>query len=132
MPDKADVKIYITNILFNVDDRIVSRWFLRRKWEEEKMNELQIFNNPELGDVRVIGDFENPRFCLSDVCRILELPQVAKAVQRLGDEVLSRHPIADSMGRIEERHVADLRTSTPDSFTTLRGRGQWQTINHKN
>lgn len=71
------------------------------------MNELQIFNNPELGDVRVIGDFENPRFCLSDVCRILELPQVAKAVQRLGDEVLSRHPIADSMGRMQEMYFVN-------------------------
>ena len=70
-------------------------------------NQLQIFSNPDFGDVRVIGDFENPRFCLADICRILELPQVAKAVQRLGDEVLSRHPIADGMGRMQEMYFVN-------------------------
>lgn len=68
---------------------------------------IQIFNHPEFGDVRTIGDFENPRFCLADVCRILELPQVAKVVQRLGDEVLSRHPIADNMGRMQEMYFVN-------------------------
>lgn len=38
--------------------------------------EIQIFNHPEFGGVRVIGDADNPQFCLSDVCKILELPQV--------------------------------------------------------
>lgn len=71
------------------------------------MNELTIFNNPEFGDVRVIGDSDNPRFCLSDVCKILELPQVAKVVQRLGDEVLSKHPIVDNLGRSQEMYFVN-------------------------
>lgn len=33
--------------------------------------ELQIFQNKELGRVRVAGDRENPLFCLKDVCDIL-------------------------------------------------------------
>ncbi len=44
--------------------------------------ELQIFNNPEFGSVRIIGDYENPRFCLSDVCKILDL-RVDGVVARL-------------------------------------------------
>lgn len=36
------------------------------------MNQLQVFNKSELGQVRVIGDKDNPLFCLKDVCEILE------------------------------------------------------------
>ena len=36
------------------------------------MNNLQVFNKSELGQVRVIGDKDNPLFCLRDVCDILE------------------------------------------------------------
>nr|DAF21571.1 MAG TPA: antirepressor [Caudoviricetes sp.] len=37
-------------------------------------NSIKIFENPEFGQVRVIVNNSNePLFCLSDVCRILEL-----------------------------------------------------------
>lgn len=62
------------------------------------MSELQIFNNPDFGDVRIMGDYENPEFCLPDVCKSLALPQVAKVVQRLDKEVLSRHPLETAGG----------------------------------
>lgn len=68
--------------------------------------ELQIFKNPEFGDVRIIGDYENPRFCLSDVCRILELPQVAKVVQRLDKEMLSTHPL-ETAGGIQQMYFVN-------------------------
>ena len=45
--------------------------------------DIQIFNHPEFGDVRTIGDFENPRFCLADVCRILQLGNTSQALKRL-------------------------------------------------
>ncbi|MBQ3725551.1 MAG: ORF6N domain-containing protein [Selenomonadaceae bacterium] len=70
-------------------------------------NLIQIFEHEQFGKIRVIGDFENPLFCLADVCRVLELPQVAKVVQRLGDEVLSTHPIVDSMGRIQQMYFVN-------------------------
>lgn len=68
--------------------------------------DIQIFNHPEFGDVRTIGDFENPRFCLADVCRILELPQVAKVVQRLNKDVLSTHPL-ETAGGVQEMYFVN-------------------------
>ena len=56
--------------------------------------ELQIFNNPEFGDVRIMGDYENPRFCLSDVCKILDL-RVDGVVARLKKD-------ANSTGLLDE------------------------------
>lgn len=67
------------------------------------MNQLQIFNNEEFGNVRVLGDFDNPLFCLADVCRILELPQGAKAVQRPDKDVLSTHPL-ETAGGIQQMY----------------------------
>lgn len=63
-------------------------------------NELQIFNHPEFGDVRVIGDSDNPRFCLSDVCKMLGL-DASQVMKRLDDGVVSIHPIIDRLGRTQ-------------------------------
>lgn len=59
---------------------------------------MQIFSNPDFGDMRVLGDYDNPLFCLADVCRILGL-EVNNVVRRLDDGVCSKHPIIDSLGR---------------------------------
>lgn len=62
------------------------------------MNELKIFKNENFGEVRVVEADGKPMFCLVDVCKALDL--TAKGVaQRLGDEVISNYPIADSLGR---------------------------------
>jgi anti-repressor protein len=37
------------------------------------MNDIQIFNNPQFGDIRTAGTADNPMFCLTDVCRVLDL-----------------------------------------------------------
>lgn len=64
------------------------------------MNELQIFNNSEFGEIRTITKDNEVLFCLGDLCRALEL--TAKGVkQRLYDEVISNYPIADSLGRMQ-------------------------------
>ena len=61
-------------------------------------NNIQIFNNPSFGEVRVTELHGEPMFCLSDVCKVLGL--TAKGVaQRLSDEVISNYPIIDSLGR---------------------------------
>ena len=39
------------------------------------MNELQIFENKEFGTVRTVVVNDEPMFCLSDVCKALELTQ---------------------------------------------------------
>lgn len=65
------------------------------------MQSIQVFNNPAFGNIRVAGTEANPQFCLTDVCKALGL--TAKFVnQRLGDEVVSNHPIIDSLGREQQ------------------------------
>ena len=60
----------------------------------------QVFEHEEFGEVRVIGDFDNPLFCLADVCRVLEL-DASQVMKRLDDGVVSIHPISDSLGRVQ-------------------------------
>lgn len=69
-------------------------------------NELQIFNNPEFGEVRIIGDADNPRFCLSDVCKILGLDS-SQVMKRLDGGVVSIHPISDALGRIRDTNFVN-------------------------
>lgn len=64
------------------------------------MNNIQIFNNPQFGQVRTAGTSENPLFCLLDVCKALELRQ-GDVVRRLTDGVVSTQPITDSLGRTQ-------------------------------
>ena len=50
------------------------------------MNELQIFNSPEFGDIRTVMVENEPMFCLSDVCRALEITNVGNVKQRLSEK----------------------------------------------
>ena len=38
-------------------------------------NNIQIFNNEELGTIRIKGTPDAPLFCLGDVCKMLGLRQ---------------------------------------------------------
>ena len=60
------------------------------------MNDIQIFNNPQFGQVRTAGTSENPLFCLLDVCKALELRQ-GDVVRRLTDGVVSTQPIFSTL-----------------------------------
>lgn len=44
------------------------------------MNEIQIFNNPQFGDVRTAGTADEPLFCAVDVAKALGYANPAKAV----------------------------------------------------
>nr|DAV67661.1 MAG TPA: repressor domain protein [Caudoviricetes sp.] len=62
-------------------------------------NNIQLFENPEFGQVRVLlQENGEPLFCLTDVCNALELNS-SDVRKRLTDEVVSIHPISDSLGR---------------------------------
>lgn len=50
------------------------------------MNELQIFNNEEFGEVRTVVLNNEPMFCLADVCKALDISNPSKVVQRLDDD----------------------------------------------
>lgn len=61
------------------------------------MNDIQIFNSPQFGEVRTTGTSDEPLFCLADVCRVLGLS--AKGVnQRLDKGVISNCPLETAGG----------------------------------
>lgn len=64
------------------------------------MNEIQIFNNPQFGQVRTAGTPQNPLFCLTDVCKALGL-NASHVRERLDDGVVSTDTISDSLGRTQ-------------------------------
>ena len=47
------------------------------------MKGIEIFKNDRFGEVRVAGTSENPLFCLTDVCRVLEITDVSDCKSRL-------------------------------------------------
>ena len=61
-------------------------------------NSIQVFNSPQFGQVRTAGTSDNPQFCLADICRVLDL-QSSAVMRRLQDDVITNHPILDSLGR---------------------------------
>ena len=66
------------------------------------MNQIQIFQNQEFGAIRTLTNEQGePMFCLKDVCDVLDL-RTPKVVQRLEDDVLSKYPIVDSLGRTQQ------------------------------
>lgn len=68
------------------------------------MNKIELFNNPEFGNVRVVMDDANePWFCACDVCTALKLANGRKAVTDHvhKDDVTNRYPIVDNLGRTQ-------------------------------
>ena len=63
------------------------------------MNELQIFNSEEFGEIRTITKDDEPMFCLSDVCKALELEQVSRVKARLKTDGVTTSKVIDRLGR---------------------------------
>ena len=58
-------------------------------WRRQKgvnMNDLQIFNNEEFGEVRTAVVNDEPMFCLIDICKALEMSNPTMVAQRLDDD----------------------------------------------
>ena len=55
------------------------------------MNDIQIFNNEQFGSIRTTGTADNPMFCLSDICKVLEL-QTNKVKARLNERGVTSIP----------------------------------------
>lgn len=61
-------------------------------------NQIQVFNSPQFGDVRIVlGEDNEPRFCLKDVCNVLGL-QNSAVMRRLDKGVTTNHPLLTSGG----------------------------------
>lgn len=50
------------------------------------MNELQIFNSSEFGEIRTITKDGEPMFCLADVCKALLIGNVSQLKTRLNQD----------------------------------------------
>lgn len=68
------------------------------------MNSIQIFENPDFGQVRVVvGENNEPLFCLVDVCRVLELSNPSQVKTRLdkeGLQLIDFHALTSNEGVI--------------------------------
>lgn len=66
------------------------------------MNNVQEFNNSALGRCRVIGNHDNPLFCLKDVCVILEISNnsdvKASIINEFGKGVDLTYPLETAGG----------------------------------
>ena len=62
------------------------------------MNELQIFNSEEFGEIRTVKVDGEPMFCLSDICRALELTQPSKVKDRLSEKGVNSIPTLTAGG----------------------------------
>ena len=62
------------------------------------MNDIQIFNSQEFGQIRISGTSDNPLFCLADICRVLDIqPSVTK--KRLKQDGVNLIKVIDAYGR---------------------------------
>ena len=72
------------------------------------MNDIQVFNNQQFGNIRTAGTADIPLFCLADVCRVLELR------------------VQDVKKRLDEKGVDSINTPTNG------GEQQMLSVNEKN
>ena len=54
------------------------------------MNELQIFNSEEFGEIRTATVDGEPMFCLVDICKALEIKNATDVAKRLDDDERTR------------------------------------------
>ena len=62
------------------------------------MNELQIFNSEEFGEIRIIAKDNEPWFVASDICRSLDLSNPTMAMQRIDDDEKAKFNLGLSGG----------------------------------
>ena len=62
------------------------------------MNQLQIFENNEFGEIRTVQLNNEPMFCLTDICKALELSQPSKVKERLNEKGVNSIPTLTSGG----------------------------------
>ena len=70
------------------------------------MNEMQVFNNSEFGEVRTIEENGAILFCGSDVAKALGYTNPSKAINdHCRGDLTKRYPIVDALGRTMDRRV---------------------------
>lgn len=62
------------------------------------MNELQIFNSEEFGEIRTAVVNDEPMFCLIDICKALEIKNATDVAKRLDEDELTRLNLGSRAG----------------------------------
>ena len=62
------------------------------------MNNVEIFDNTEFGEIRTIVLDGQPMFCLADVCRALEIKNATDVAKRLDEDELTRFNLGSRSG----------------------------------
>lgn len=63
------------------------------------MNEVQIFENEEFGAIRTVTIDNEPFFCMTDICKALEISNVSQAKTRLNQDGVISNEVIDNIGR---------------------------------
>lgn len=71
------------------------------------MNGIQIFNNPQFGEIRVVEHNQQPMFCLADVCKVLGLTSPHKVAERIDEEDRNQIPTLTSGGKQQITFVTE-------------------------
>lgn len=66
------------------------------------MNNIQIFENEEFGEIRTKELKGMPYVCLADVCKILDLEQVSRVKSRLNQDGVITGKVIDNLGREQQ------------------------------
>ncbi len=62
------------------------------------MNELKVFNNENLGQVRVVDQNGEPYFVLKDVCEVLGIQNTTDVSKRLDEDEVTRFNLGGLSG----------------------------------
>lgn len=62
------------------------------------MNELQIFNNEDFGEIRTITKDNEPMFCLPDICKALGIKNATDVAKRLEEDEVTRLNLGSQSG----------------------------------
>ena len=77
--------------------------------------QLQVFEHKNLGNVRVIGDNENPLFCLRDICQVLEHTNPSRLLEAINAEfekgLTQSYPLQTNGGIQQATLINELRDS---------------------
>lgn len=63
------------------------------------MNDLQIFNSEEFGDIRTVTIDNEPWFCMLDICKALDIRNASQAKTRLNNDGIITNEVMDTLGR---------------------------------
>ncbi|ARJ25455.1 phage antirepressor Ant (plasmid) [Bacillus mycoides] len=69
------------------------------------MNQLQVFNSEEFGQVRTVVKGRDVWFVAKDVCDVLEIVNATRSLSRLDEDELHSMKVADSLGRLQETNI---------------------------